>query len=289
MIGRPRPRRDGGPDLQRGREPCVDRRPAARGPARASTCWWSTTALPTAPAASPTSWRQPTRRSRSCTAPQKAGLGAAYRAGFRVALDAGYDVIGEMDADGSHQPEQLQRLLDAHPDCRPRHRLALGPRRLDRQLAEVARGALARRQPLRPAAARHPRARRHRRLPACSAAPHWRRSTSTRCRARATSSRPTWPTARSRPGLKVVEVPIEFIERERGDSKMSRDVATESLKSITTWGLRERARQVRRKFRRTRGEVPAMMGPGRRRGAAAGSAGCWCSPSWWCRWSRSTC
>jgi len=44
---------------------------------------------------------------------QKAGLGAAYRAGFRVALDAGYDVIGEMDADGSHQPEQLHRLLDA--------------------------------------------------------------------------------------------------------------------------------------------------------------------------------
>ena len=27
-------------------------------------------------------------------------------------MDAGYDVIGEMDADGSHQPEQLHRLLD---------------------------------------------------------------------------------------------------------------------------------------------------------------------------------
>jgi dolichol-phosphate mannosyltransferase len=44
---------------------------------------------------------------------EKAGLGAAYINGFRVALDAGYDVIGEMDADGSHQPEQLYRLLDA--------------------------------------------------------------------------------------------------------------------------------------------------------------------------------
>ena len=43
---------------------------------------------------------------------EKAGLGAAYLHGFRVALDAGYDVIGEMDADGSHQPEQLHRLLD---------------------------------------------------------------------------------------------------------------------------------------------------------------------------------
>jgi dolichol-phosphate mannosyltransferase len=43
----------------------------------------------------------------------KAGLGAAYLHGFREALVAGYDVIGEMDADGSHQPEQLDRLLDA--------------------------------------------------------------------------------------------------------------------------------------------------------------------------------
>ena len=38
----------------------------------------------------------------------KEGLGAAYLHGFEVALERGYDVIGEMDADGSHQPEQLQ-------------------------------------------------------------------------------------------------------------------------------------------------------------------------------------
>ena len=43
----------------------------------------------------------------------KGGLGAAYLAGFAWALAAGYDVVGEMDADGSHQPEQLHRLLDA--------------------------------------------------------------------------------------------------------------------------------------------------------------------------------
>ena len=42
-------------------------------------------------------------------------------------------------------------------------------------------------------------------------------------------------------GLRVVEVPIEFIERVRGDSKMSGQVASESLKKITAWGLRERA------------------------------------------------
>ena len=43
----------------------------------------------------------------------KEGLGAAYLAGFAWALQAGYDVVVEMDADGSHQPEQLPRLLDA--------------------------------------------------------------------------------------------------------------------------------------------------------------------------------
>ena len=47
-----------------------------------------------------------------------------------------------------------------------------------------------------------------------------------------------------RAGLRVVEVPIEFVERVRGESKMSRDVATESLRRITLWGLRERRRQV---------------------------------------------
>lgn len=43
--------------------------------------------------------------------PGKAGLGAAYRHGFRHALDAGYDVIAQMDADFSHDPVVLPRLL----------------------------------------------------------------------------------------------------------------------------------------------------------------------------------
>jgi dolichol-phosphate mannosyltransferase len=42
-----------------------------------------------------------------------------------------------------------------------------------------------------------------------------------------------------------VEVPIEFVERVRGESKMDRRVATESLRRITAWGLAERGRQVR--------------------------------------------
>src|SRR6476646_10600451 len=47
----------------------------------------------------------------------KEGLGAAYLHGFRVALERGYDVIGEMDADGSHQPEQLPALVEALRDA----------------------------------------------------------------------------------------------------------------------------------------------------------------------------
>ena len=43
---------------------------------------------------------------------RKEGLGAAYLAGFAWALEKDYDVMVEMDADGSHQPEQLHRLLD---------------------------------------------------------------------------------------------------------------------------------------------------------------------------------
>jgi dolichol-phosphate mannosyltransferase len=44
---------------------------------------------------------------------EKAGLGRAYIAGFGWALERGYDVIVEMDADGSHRPEDLPRLLEA--------------------------------------------------------------------------------------------------------------------------------------------------------------------------------
>lgn len=54
-----------------------------------------------------------------------------------------------------------------------------------------------------------------------------------------------------RAGLTVREVPIEFVERVRGDSKMSGKVAVESLRRITAWGLRERRDQVRRLWSRS--------------------------------------
>ena len=53
----------------------------------------------------------------------------------------------------------------------------------------------------------------------------------------------TWRAVRQH--LTIVEVPITFVEREVGDSKMSRDIMTESLRLITGWGVRHRARQAR--------------------------------------------
>lgn len=48
--------------------------------------------------------------------PEKNGLGTAYIAGFEYALELGFDVIFEMDADFSHDPKDLPRLLEALDD-----------------------------------------------------------------------------------------------------------------------------------------------------------------------------
>ena len=53
-----------------------------------------------------------------------------------------------------------------------------------------------------------------------------------------------------RHGLLVVEVPITFVERSIGDSKMSEGVVREALRSITMWGARYRLDQVRSLVRR---------------------------------------
>ena len=41
-------------------------------------------------------------------------------------------------------------------------------------------------------------------------------------------------------GLRVVEVPITFVEREFGDSKMSQRIVREAMQQVTRWGLRAR-------------------------------------------------
>ncbi len=46
-------------------------------------------------------------------------------------------------------------------------------------------------------------------------------------------------------GFRVVEVPIEFVERVRGSSKMSGDIVREALWRVTVWGARERVLRLR--------------------------------------------
>ncbi len=49
--------------------------------------------------------------------PRKQGLGPAYVAGFRHALAGGAELVAQMDADFSHDPADLPRLLDAAADA----------------------------------------------------------------------------------------------------------------------------------------------------------------------------
>ncbi|MBC2959288.1 polyprenol monophosphomannose synthase [Nocardioides deserti] len=182
----------------------------------------------------------------------KGGLGAAYLHGFAWALEQGYDVIGEMDADGSHQPEQLHLLLDALADAD----LVIGSRWVrggsvvnwPRRREALSRGGNLYVRLLLGVSVRD----------ATAGYRVFRRETLEKIDLSAVRSTgyvfQTDLVARTlAAGLRVVEVPIEFVERERGDSKMSGAVATESLKRITQWGLAERRDQLRRALQRRRG------------------------------------
>jgi dolichol-phosphate mannosyltransferase len=181
----------------------------------------------------------------------KGGLGAAYLAGFAWALDQGYDVIGEMDADGSHQPEQLHRLIDALGDAD----LVIGSRWV--------RGGSVVNWPLRRELLSRGGNRYVRLLLGISVRDAtagfrlFRRTalekidlSQVRSTGYVFQTDLVWRALHH--GLVVREVPIEFVERVRGDSKMSGAVAGESLKRITAWGLQERRAQVARAWARRR-------------------------------------
>ncbi len=59
-----------------------------------------------------------------------------------------------------------------------------------------------------------------------------------------------------RAGLTVVEVPITFVERQVGVSKMGRDIIREALTSVTRWGVEFRLGQLRAVAGRARGREP---------------------------------
>jgi dolichol-phosphate mannosyltransferase len=181
----------------------------------------------------------------------KEGLGAAYLHGFSVALERGYDVVGEMDADGSHQPEQLPALLAALEDAD----LVLGSRWVPG--GSVVNWATGRRLLSRGG---NLYARLLLGIPVRDVTGGFRLFR------RAALEAIDLATVRSvgycfqtdlalrvvRAGLRVREVPIEFVERVRGQSKMTPAVAKESLWRITLWGLEERGRQLRDVFSKAR-------------------------------------
>ena len=183
----------------------------------------------------------------------KEGLGKAYLAGFAWALQRDYDVIGEMDADSSHQPEQLGRLLSALSGAD----LVIGSRwvrggsivnwPLRREL--LSRGGNLYTRMLLGIDVRD----------ATAGFRLFRRTTLERLDLSTIASygyvfQVDLAFRTLQAGMRVVEVPIEFVERVRGESKMNTEVAGESLRRITRWGLTHRREQAVRAVRGRRAE-----------------------------------
>ncbi|MCW2823557.1 MAG: dolichol-phosphate mannosyltransferase [Aeromicrobium sp.] len=177
----------------------------------------------------------------------KQGLGSAYRAGFAWGMDHGYDVLMEMDADGSHRPEDLEQILAASAAGAD---LVLGSRWVPgggvvnwpwhRRM--ISRGGTF-------------YARLMLGIPVHDATGGFRafrRATLERLPLEEVASQGyCFQIDMTRrvldAGMSVVEVPITFVERERGESKMSGAIVREALWRVTVWGL---ARLVPGRLRR---------------------------------------
>ncbi|MCX4588016.1 polyprenol monophosphomannose synthase [Streptomyces sp. NBC_00322] len=173
----------------------------------------------------------------------KEGLGAAYLAGFAWGIEHGFGVLVEMDADGSHQPEELPRLLTALkgadlvlgsrwvPGGRvvnwPKHRqfLSRGGSTYSRLLLGV---------PIRDVTGGF-RAFRAETLQGLGL---------TEVASQGYCFQVDLARRAVAAGYHVVEVPITFVERELGDSKMSRDIVVEALWRVTAWGVGDRANRL---------------------------------------------
>jgi len=183
----------------------------------------------------------------------KDGLGRAYLAGFEFGLAHGYDVLVEMDADGSHAPEQLPVLLSAlgHAD------LVIGSRYV---AGGQVRGWAAWRMVLSRGGNRY--ARTMLRLPVQDATAGFRAFRADLLRELHLDDISsagycfqvdlTWRTWRA--GFDILEVPIVFTERLRGRSKMSSSIVGEALVQVGWWGVRHRSRGARARAIATRKE-----------------------------------
>jgi dolichol-phosphate mannosyltransferase len=179
--------------------------------------------------------------------PGKSGLGSAYRAGFGWGLERGFDACIEMDADLSHEPEALPQLVGALADgCE----LAVGSR-------YVPGGII-------------PNWAWHRRLLSrggnlyastllglrvadstsgfrAYSATVLRRIDLERIRADGYGFQIEMTYQARRAGAPVVEVPIRFIDRVEGESKMSMVIVVEALGLVTWWALLRLVEGLRRR------------------------------------------
>ncbi|MFB9904443.1 polyprenol monophosphomannose synthase [Allokutzneria oryzae] len=181
---------------------------------------------------------------------EKAGLGAAYVAGFGWGLERDYGVIVEMDADGSHAPEDLPRLLEALTDADlvigsryiPGGKVVNWPKRrwiLSKGANTYAKLALGARINDITAGFRA-----------------YRREVLAKITQNDVESLGycfqidlAWRTVLA--GYRVAEVPITFVERQVGVSKMGGGIIGEALVRVAQWGLQHRVSQVKRLFRRS--------------------------------------
>ena len=166
----------------------------------------------------------------------KEGLGTAYRAGFRWALERGYDFVFEMDADFSHDPKHLPEFLAAIADAD----LVLGCRYLERRVT-VVNWPMARLL-LSYFANVYARIVTGLRL--------WDATGGFKCFRRSVLESIHLETVRSngyafqietsfrawRKGFRIKEIPIVFVDRTEGDSKMSGAIVREAVWMV--WRLR---------------------------------------------------
>lgn len=174
----------------------------------------------------------------------KDGLGAAYLSGFAWGLQQGFDIIVEMDADGSHQPEQLPQLLEALVNAD----LVLGSRWVDGGGTENwSRG----REILSRGGNTYTRVMLGIDInDATGGYRVFRAETLRNLDLAEVSSQGycfqvdlAWRA--SQRGMVIKEVPITFVEREVGTSKMSRRIVTEALWRVTVWGAERRLNQFK--------------------------------------------
>ena len=175
--------------------------------------------------------------------PGKEGLGRAYLAGFAWGLERGYDVLVEMDADGSHRPEELPRLLAQIPHSD----VVLGSRWVPG--GSVVNWPLSRRV-LSQGGSLYTRLALG--IPTRDATGGYRAYRASALRELDLATVDSngycfqidllWRALQR--GLVVREVPITFVEREAGTSKMSGRIVREALVNVARWGAGHRLRQI---------------------------------------------